>query len=145
MKWLQRFAAWLAAVAVTTLLASILQTQFNLARLAALGAAVSLDERLEVTTLDLANFAPVFGVLTLAAFLVAFLVTGLLRRWIVPRRAALYALGGAVSILTMLLLMEAALDLVAIAAARNAGGFAVLVACGAPGGWLFARLTRPRG
>jgi hypothetical protein len=141
---LKRTGAFLAAAAVTTLLGTVAQTQFNLARLAGLGAAVPPDLRLEVTLRDLAGFAPTFGALTLAGFLVAFLVSGLIRRRVPRGRAALYAVAGAVAIATMLLAMKAALGLVAIAAARGAGGFAVLIVTGAIGGWTFARLTASR-
>jgi len=141
MNKLKRVGAFLAAALATTLLGTVVQTQFNLARLVELGLAVPVGLRLEVTGRDLVGFAPSLGALTLLAFLVAFPVAGLLRRRIVRRRAALYTLAGAVAITTLLLSMEVALGLVAIAAARDAGGFAALVACGALGGWIFSRLS----
>lgn len=145
MNKLKRVGAFLAAALATTLLGTVVQTQFNLARLAEIGIAVPPGLRLEVTGRDLVGFAPSLGALTLAAFLVAFTVTGLLRRWVVQHRTALYALAGAVAITAMLLSMEIALGLVAIAAARGAGGFAALVACGALGGWIFSRLSAAHG
>lgn len=141
MNKLKRVGAFLAAALATTLLGTLVQTQLNLARLAELGIAVPPGLRLEVTGRDLVGFAPSLGALTLLAFLVAFPVAGLLHRWIARRRTALYALAGAVAITVMLLSMEVALGLVAIAAARGAGGFAALVACGALGGWIFSRLS----
>jgi hypothetical protein len=144
MKLLKRVGAYLAAAIVTTLLGTVVQTQFNLAPLAGFGAPVPAGLRLEVMARDLAGFAPTFGALTLAAFLIALPVTGLIRRRIVRGRAALYALAGAVAIATMLVLMKAALGLNAIAAVRGAGGFATLVIAGAIGGWVFARLSEIR-
>ena len=145
MNKLKRVGAFLAAALATTLLGTLVQTQFNLARLGELGIAVPPGLRLEVTGRDLVGFAPSLGVLTLLAFLVAFPVAGLLHRRIARRRTALYVLAGAVAITAMLLSMEVALGLVAIAAARGAGGFAALVACGALGGWTFARMSAAPG
>lgn len=145
MTLLNRSAAFLAAAGVATLLGTVLQTQFNLAALAGLGAAVPFATRMQVTLQDLAGFAPTLGALMAAGFLVAFLATGVLRRWITARRTALYMLAGAVAMLAMLLIMKAVLGITAIAAARGPGGFATLLACGAIGGWIFARLTSDRG
>jgi len=137
-------AAYVAAVAATTVIGTLLQTQLNLAQLAGLGMDVDATLRGKVTLRDLAGFAPTFGVLVAAAFLVAFPVTALIRRRVHEGRSALYALAGAVAITAMLVIMHAALGLTAIAAARGAGGFVGLVLTGAIGGWVFAAVCLPR-
>lgn len=140
MKLAKRLGAFVVAVFVTTLLGTVLQTQFNLAALATLGMPVPPGTRLDVMLRDLVGFGPTFAIVTTCGFFVAFPVTGLLRRWIASRPAALYALAGAAAILAALLAMEQALGLVAIAAARSTSGFMLLVACGAVGGAVFAAL-----
>ena len=55
-------------------------------------------------------------------------------------RARLYALAGGVAVLTILLALEAAFNITPVAAARSLAGLLTLAACGALGGWLFARL-----
>jgi hypothetical protein len=142
MRVLKIVAAFLAALLVTTVAGTVFQSQFNLAQLTALGVSIPMGLRLETTARDLAGFAPNFGALSAAAFLVAFTVTGLIRRWLPQQRTALYALAGAVAIWAMLMLMELALGLTAIAAARTLAGFTSLVVAGALGGWVFAVLSR---
>lgn len=137
---LRTVAAWLAAVAVTTLLVSITQTQFNLAALQALGADIPLGLRLQTTGQDVLGFSPTFGPLAAIGLLVAFVATRLLRIWLPSLRARLYALAGGVAVLTILLALEAAFNITPVAAARSLAGLLTLAACGALGGWLFARL-----
>lgn len=143
MRVLKVIAAWLAAVAATTALGSVVQTQFNLAELQALGVPVPAAVRLHTTGLDLAGFGPPFAALVAIGFMVAFLVTALLRRWLTRGRGALYALAGAAAVSAMLAIMIVLFELVPIAAARGATGFTALALCGATGGWLFARLSAP--
>jgi hypothetical protein len=143
LRFLRVIVVFGVAAAVATVLASVLQTQFNLAALQALGAEVPFGVRLDATLADLAGFPPTFGPLVLAAFLVAFLVTALLRRWVTARRTALYALAGAVAVLAMILIMQAVFGLQPIAAARGLFGFASLLLAGAAGGAVFARGTAP--
>ena len=57
-RWSIAVGYWLLAVLATTLVGSIVQTQFNLAQLAALGQPVGLGLRLHTTGLDLLRFAP---------------------------------------------------------------------------------------
>ena len=142
LRWI---GAYVAAVLATGLLGSVTQTQFNLARLGGLGVDVAVADRLNTTVADLTGFAPLFTALTAGGFLVAFLFTGIvLRRWVKAGRPWLYALAGATAIATILISMRMALGLDAIAAARGAGGFLALAACGAFGGAFYARMTRPK-
>ncbi|HBX54144.1 MAG TPA: hypothetical protein DEH10_01835, partial [Pseudomonas sp.] len=51
------------AVLVATVVGSIIQTQFNLAALQAIGAPMPLDVRLRTTGQDLLGFSPTLGLL----------------------------------------------------------------------------------
>lgn len=133
---------YLAAVTGTTVSGSIVQTQFNLAALQELGVPVPLDVRLHTTTQDLIGFAPLFAALVAAALLVAFVMAGLLLRWLPLPVVALHILAGTAAILALLLVMDAMLPVTPIAAARSMGGLLTLSLTGAAGGLLFAAIAR---
>lgn len=141
MKFGRVLMAWLAATIVTAATGSIVQTQFNLAAIAALGAPAPLPLRLQATLHDLVGFAPAFAGITAAGFLAAFLVAGLLLRFWPGRRVALYTLAGAAAITTAILLMNAMLPVTGIAATRTLPGIIALAAAGALGGYAFAALA----
>lgn len=130
--------AWLLAAATTAFAGSVVQTQFSLAAITALGAPVPLGLRLQTTLQDLVGFAPTFGLVAATGFIVAFIVAALLHRLWPGRRTVLYAAAGAAAILAALLLMNALLPVTGIGAARTAAGVLALAATGALGGWVFA-------
>jgi hypothetical protein len=144
MKFLRLLFAWLVAAAVTAVSGSIIQTQFNLAAIAALGAPTGIGVRAATTLQDLAGFAPVFGLVAAAGFLPAFLVAALLsRRW--PRqRSRLFELAGASAVAVAIALMNAMLPITAIGATRSAWGIAALALAGLLGGLAFAALAPAR-
>lgn len=132
--------AWLAASAVTTLAASIVQTQFNLHALAGLGVPVPLGLRLQATLSDIAGFGPTFAGIALAGLAIALPVAALVASRAPAGRAAWMALAGAVAVLTAMLLMRLNFELTPVAAARSPAGLLTLCACGALGGLVAARL-----
>jgi hypothetical protein len=135
-RWSIAVGYWLLAVFATTLAGSIVQTQFNLAQLVALGQPVDIGLRLQTTLLDLARFAPLFGAIVAVGFLMALpLASWLARRG--AGRGWLYPLAGAVALLVALLLMRWLVGLTPIAAAREPMGMAALVLSGAFGGWVW--------
>jgi hypothetical protein len=140
-KFLRMLLAWLLAAAVTAVTGSVVQSQFNLAAIAAIGAPVSFGARLQVTLHDLVHFAPTFGLISAAGFLVAFLVAALLVRRRPARRTFLYTLAGAAAIVAAIGLMNAMLPVTAIGAARSWAGILALALTGALGGWSFARVS----
>lgn len=141
MKILGTLLAWLLAAAVTAVAGSVVQTQFNLAAIAALGAPVPLGTRLHVTAHDLVNFAPTFGLIGAAGFLVAFPVAALLARRRPEHRISLYTLAGAAAIAAAIGLMDLMLPVTVIGAARSWAGILSLALAGALGGWCFARIS----
>jgi hypothetical protein len=144
MKFLKLVLAWLAATMVTAATGSVIQTQFNLAAIAAVGADVPFGVRLQTTLHDLAGFAPMFAGITAAGFLVAFVAAGLLaRRW-PARRTLLYASAGAAAIAAAILLINAQLPMTPIGATRQLAGLLALAAAGGLGGWAFAALAPGR-
>lgn len=144
-RMLRTLAAFIAAVVITAALGSLWQTQLNLAALAALGHAVGPSLRLATSAQDLAGFAPLYAVLCAIALLIAFIVAALLARALPRLRMPLHLLAGGTAVAVMLVLMDAALPVTIIAAARGLGGTAGLVLAGVAGGTAFAALAPARG
>ena len=134
----RRLPALLLAVIVTAASGSLVQTQFNIAALTRLQVEVDLQQRLAMTAGDLLHFAPLFSLLLVLAFLPAFLVTGLLIRWLNGRPTWLYALAGGIAVLTALLLMNALLPMTPLQMTTEISGLLALTLSGVLGGWVFA-------
>lgn len=146
MNVLRWFLAWLVAVVVTAVTGSIIQTQFNLARIADLGAPVGLAERMQTTLADLLGFAPLWGIIVAGGLLVALLVAGgLARLW--PRWSiGLHVAAGFAAPFAALLIMEVMMPVTVVAAARSWPGLVLISLPGALGGWLYlAMLQRQKG
>lgn len=131
------------AVLLASALASVLQTQFNLANVQALGAPMTLAVRLQTTGFDLLGFSPFFAVLVILGFLFAMpAASWLARRW--PRaRGLLFALAGALAVWLAMASANALLPMpTLIAANRSLAGTLGLMCCGSLGALLFAMLAR---
>jgi hypothetical protein len=140
-RWL---LAWLAAVAVVTLLGSVVQTQFNLARITGLEVAVPWSLRIETTWFDLVHFAPIWAAIMALAMIIAMPVAGLLaRRW-QAFRTMLYPLAGFVSVIAALLVMDAMLPVTPVGAARTWLGLISMAVPGALAGWTYHGLLSSR-
>lgn len=142
-RWSVALGHWVLAVLATALAGSVVQTQFNLAALVALGQPIGLDLRLQVTLLDLVHFAPLFAAIVAAGFLVALPLSS----WLVGHRARrrwLHPLAGAAALLLALVLMRWLVGLTPIAAAHSPLGLAALVLSGALGGWVWRRTAAAR-
>lgn len=140
------------AVLLTAMAASIVQTQVNLAALTALGAPVTPGLRALTTLQDVAFFGPVMAAITAAAFLPAFAVARLVRRFAPVGAVGLYALAGSAGLWAAFQLMGFFTPMpTLVAAARTPGGLLALALTGAVGGALYAsardgrRLGRPTG
>jgi hypothetical protein len=141
LRWL---IAFLAAVVVAALAGSIVQTQFNLASIAALGTEIPIALRVEVTAFDLLSFAPTYAIVAAFALLIALLVAA----WpasVFPGIGLMwYALAGFLGIYTALVCMNAMLPVTVIGAARSAAGMLSLSLAGALGGWLYGLIWAQR-
>jgi len=134
---------FLLAVLLASALGSVLQTQFNLANLQALGAPMSLSVRLHTTGLDLLGFSPTFAVLVLLGFVFALPSASLLARSWPGGRWLLFALAGALAVLAAMALANALLPMpTLIGANRSLAGTLGLMACGSLGTLLFASLAQ---
>jgi hypothetical protein len=134
---------FLLAVLLASVLGSVLQTQFNLANLQALGAPMPLTVRLQTTGLDLLGFSPTFALLVILGFLFALPTAHLLARSWPTGRWLLFALAGALAVWLALVLVNALLPMpTLIGANRSLSGTLGLMTCGSCGALLFAVLGR---
>lgn len=141
MKAIRVFLGWAIAVVTAVVLGSVIQTQFNLASLAALGVDVGLGSRLSATWHDLLNFTPAYALLVSIAFAVAWPSAGLIKRWMPGQRVLLFALGGFIAIWVMIATMNAILPVTGIAATRGLSGTFALSLAGALAGLIYSRLV----
>ncbi len=142
LRWL---AAFLVAVVIAIAWGSVVQTQYNLAALASIGADIE-PVRMNATLRDLfSGFFPTYGgYVVLPALLVGFAVTEFVSRRFLPRlRLALYALAGFIAILVAIHLVNA-LSPVAllVGATRDWSCTFWMSAGGVLSGLVFAWMTR---
>jgi len=131
------------AVLLTSVAGSVLQTQFNLANLQALGAPMPLGVRAYTTCLDLLGFSPTFAVLVILGFLFALPAASRLARAWPMGRWLLFTRAGALAVLAAMALANALLPMpTLIGANRSLAGTLGLMACGSLGALLFALLAR---
>lgn len=132
------------AVLAASLLGSVIQSQFNLAQIAALGAEVPPALWWSTTLEDMVGFGPLYAAMMAVALLPALLVAALVCRWLPPGEAlrlTVFAAAGAVGIFAAFQLANMAAPMpTLIAATRGLGGTLAMMLSGALGGWVFARL-----
>lgn len=141
--WWRVVLAFAVALVIGSVLGTLVQTQFNLLALQALGVEISLGTRLATSVQDLVNFAPFYALLFGVSFLfsqgVAALVLRLTdragRSWLYPLAAAL-GLWVALVVVNTLVAMPTL-----IAATRGTGGLFAMLLSAAMAGWVFAMLT----
>lgn len=141
--WWKAGKAFIVALVVGTVLGSLVQTQFNLQALEALGVEISMETRLETSVQDLVNFAPLYAILFGLSFLFSQGLAFLIVRWTGKlSRFWLYPLAAAVGLWATLEIVNALAPMpTLIAATRGAGGLLTMLVTAAIAGWLFARLV----
>lgn len=134
--------SFLAAAALCAVLSSLVQTQFNLLALQAIGVNASHTDRLETFLHDLGHFAPLY----LVIFSVGFAVS----QWLaaqLAKRTGLPTVWSVLGAILGLLLTFKVIDMIApmptlIAATRTGSGQVALLAVAAFAGLLFSKWSR---
>lgn len=130
------------SVIICVILASIFSTQRVIAALGNAGASVGFGERLSMSVYDIIHFGVLYGLFVLIAFLIAFIIGGLVFRAAKFGRPIVFAAAGATAMLVMLLSMQTVFFGVPIVGgARDAAGLILQVIAGAVGGYTFHRLS----
>lgn len=143
---LRRLGAFLVAVVVAVALGAMIQTQYNLAALAALGVEIPLAIRLRTTGQDLLGFSPVYAVLVTVALLCSLPVAALCARRLSARAQPLvYGLAALVALVVAVLVTNQLVPMpTLIAATRAWHGLLLLALAAGVSGVVFARLLRAR-
>lgn len=136
-------AALIAAVLVTSVIASIISSQFVVAGLQEVGATVSINDRLSLTMRDL-GIIKALAILVAVCFIIGFTIAGFASRQLGGNRTVWYLAAGFFAFITTLLIMAAVLQLMPIAGARTDIGLICMGIAGAIGGWTFARLSEQK-
>lgn len=124
---------------------SVVQTQWNLQALVNLGVDISTTTRVVTTGQDVLGFAPVYGGLMAAGWLLALPVAAALARWWPRQRTALLGLAAAAGMIAAVRAVDSIAPMpVFIDATRHWPGLLVMALGAAAGGLLYARLTAGR-
>lgn len=136
---------FIVSVLIAYTLASVAHTQQVLAGLLQLGVQIPLGDRLFMFAGDWAGLYLYLLVIALG-FLIAFVTMALMKRIVSIPAPMLFAIGGALAMLCILVSMRELASLTPIAGARGMLGFSLQCLAGAVGGGVFgvslARLTR---
>ncbi len=132
-----RFTAFGLATVVTYVIASVFHTQTVLFGLTSLGVTVQFQDRLRVTGGDLYGLLA-YSFIIAVGLLIAFAVMGLLGRFLAISAWIRYPFGGALAMLTLLLVMKSIFAITPIASAREGLGLILQCSAGLVGGLVFA-------
>lgn len=144
MKKIKTVMAFLLAVVMTFLLASIVGTQIVLSDIRSFGLIVSLPDRFSATLHDIIGLAPALSILVSAAFLVSFIIATLCTRFLGGKRTYWYLAAGFTCLPAALMLIKSTMGGTLFAAARTGSGMLLIALCGLLGGWVFARWSQKR-
>jgi hypothetical protein len=134
---------FLLAVLIAAAWASIVQTQFNLAALQQLGVIVPSAQRLQTTGQDLLGFAPLFAIIAIPAFAIAFPLAALLSRGKPAARHWWFAAAGWIALMVAIRSVDALVPpTVLIAATRSVIGLAAVTFGGVLAGLAYVRVLR---
>lgn len=142
--WWKVALAFTVALIIGSLLGSLIQTQFNLQALEALGVEIGMETRLGTSVQDLVNFAPLYAILFGLSFLFSQGLASLVVRLAGNvGRLWLYPLAAAVGLWATLMLVNALAPMpTLIAATRGTGGLIAMLLTAAIAGWVFAMLIK---
>ncbi len=134
--------AYLVAVIVTHILASLFHTQFILAELTGMGVAVDWATRVQASLDDFIGLTAsvVFPAIIAIGLLIAFVAAGFVARLAPGLRWFVFFVAGAVAMAVIFMLLKQALGTVGLFGARGTLGLAAQCLAGAVGGLVFATL-----
>lgn len=142
--WRRPLAAFATAVLLAAGWGSVVQTQFNLNAITALGVEIAPGLRLQTTLQDLLGFGPPYAGIVLLAWLPAFAVAGWLARRQPVWRLAWFGLAAGVGLVVAIRSIDAVAPMpVLIDATRGVLGLLAMTAGSVLAGIGFAHWTRP--
>lgn len=142
MKVVQALAGYILAVIVMVILGAGAHAYFNQGDLAALGADYTIGERISWIVHDIVAMAPLFGAIMGAGLLIAFLVAGIVSRWMLALRPVVFIVAGAAAVAVALIVMGTVFEITPIASTRDMDGFIAQAIAGALAGLTFVLVKR---
>ncbi len=141
---MRRIFSYLIGTLSTYLLAVTAATQHVLNQLAAMRMPVDLGQRIASTGQNLLGMTLSFLPIIATGLLIGWLLAGrLAKRW-PTARTPLFVVAGFAALIVVHLALVAVFGLYPIPATRQLPGLIVQGLCGALGGYLFARFSRPQ-
>lgn len=138
--------AFLIALVVASITASIIQTQFNIAALQDWSVEIDLALRKEATFHDILNFSPTFAIILGTSLLFSLPIAYFIDRRRPNPEPIWFVVGGAVGLWVAFMIVDALLPMpTLIAVNRTIPGLLSMVACGGFAGYLFARISKVSG
>ncbi|WP_291014763.1 hypothetical protein [Hydrogenophaga sp.] len=140
-RWTRRAGVLLLAWALAAAWGSVVQTHWNLQALVDVGVNIPASDWWRVIGQDLIGFAPVYGGILAAGWLIALPVASGLARWWPSARSALLASAAGVGMVAAVRAVDAVAPMpVFIDATRDLPGLLAMASGAALAGWLYARL-----
>ena len=140
----QKIIAYGLSVIAAYLAAVVLVSQFNIARVVAMGFEVSFVQRIGAIGHDLVGMLGLYLPMIAISFLIAFAFTGLALLRFIDKPNLLYPLAGFTAIVAIHLILEMVIGLVGIAPTRTVLGLVCQGLAGALGGYCYARYRTTR-
>ena len=141
-RWIRRAGLLLLAWALAAAWGSVVQTYWNLQALVEVGVNIPAADWLRVMGQDLMGFAPVYGGILAAGWLIALPVASGLARWWPAGRSVLLAVAAGVGMVAAVRAVDAVAPMpVFIDATRGLPGLLAMAAGAVLAGWLYARFS----
>jgi hypothetical protein len=141
-RWARGAGVLLLSWVLASAWGSVVQTRWNLQALVNVGVNIPASDWWQVIGQDLMGFAPLYGGILAAGWLVALPVASGLARWWPAGRSALLASAAGVGMVAAVRAVDAVAPMpVFIDATRDLPGLLAMAAGAVLGGWLYARLS----
>jgi len=141
--------AFLATVALGTILISATSTHIILQGLSAIGADMPLQVRIDAILRDLVGFGPTLSIVLAIGFLIAFWVASMVIKNLLPAPIIGYTLAGFIAVIVMMLTIRGFYFLEShggnihpVPAARTVTGLLALSVGGAVAGFFYANFSK---
>jgi hypothetical protein len=132
---------FIAAVIVTYILGALFISQGNIGAVVGMGFDVTLGDRVDAAIHDLTHMYDLYLPLVTIGLLIAFLVTGIILRFVPNLRFVGFVLAGVVGMIALHVIMKAVLGLSGIAPTREIMGLLAQGVAGGFGGYAYYALT----
>jgi hypothetical protein len=138
---LKSIIAFISAVIGGYIFAVLTYSQLNLSRLVDMGVTLSFGDRVTTALHDLLSMGSMYFLIMAVALLVAFLIAGLIVRWVPNLRMLGFVLAGAVGMFAMIMFFKVSMGTNPIAVTRTLVGFASQCLAGALAGFIYVKLS----